>query len=383
MAEDTTDTGYQLSFAAPTPENLQINLAGSWEVRQSLPAATQLEAEVNKRAGVVRQISFDSKAMTGWDSALLTFLVQVTAIATRNKLTLDQSGLPDGVQRLLQLASAVPERKGARREAAKQPFLARVGNRATAVAGSSTEILAFVGEATRSVGRLLRGKAQFRVSDLLLTIQQTGSQALGIVALISFLVGLILAYIGAAQLAAFGATMYVADLVGIGMARAMGAMMTGIIMAGRTGAAFAAELGTMQVNEEIDALRALGISPMEFLVLPRMLALTLMMPLLCLYADLMGVLGGLIVGVTMLDISAMEYYTQTKAAISLGHLWIGLFHSFVFGILVALSGCLRGMQCGRSASAVGDATTSAVVTGIVSIIISTAVITVICNVLGI
>jgi phospholipid/cholesterol/gamma-HCH transport system permease protein len=163
----------------------------------------------------------------------------------------------------------------------------------------------------------------------------------------------------------------------------MGAIMTGIIMAGRTGAAFAAELGTMEVNEEIDALRALGISPIEFLVLPRMLALTLMMPLLCLYADLMGVLGGLIVGVTMLDISAVEYYNQTKAALDLAHLWIGLFHSFVFGILVALSGCLRGMQCGRSASAVGDATTSAVVTGIVSIIISTAVITVICDVLGI
>jgi phospholipid/cholesterol/gamma-HCH transport system permease protein len=383
MAEDTTDTGYQLSFAAPTPENLQINLAGSWEVRQSLPAATQLEAEVNKRAGVVRQISFDSKAMTGWDSALLTFLVQVTAIATRNKLTLDQSGLPDGVQRLLQLASAVPERKGARREAAKQPFLARVGNRATAVAGSSTEILAFVGEATRSVGRLLRGKAQFRVSDLLLTIQQTGSQALGIVALISFLVGLILAYIGAAQLAAFGATMYVADLVGIGMARAMGAMMTGIIMAGRTGAAFAAQLGTMQVNEETDALETLGISSMDFLVLPRMLALILMMPLLCIYSDLFGILGGMFVSVTTFDIGVVEYLHRTREAVDIRHFVIGVINAAVYGVLVAIAGCYQGIKCGRSSSAVGAAATSAVVSGILLIVIATAFLTVIYNVLGV
>jgi phospholipid/cholesterol/gamma-HCH transport system permease protein len=163
----------------------------------------------------------------------------------------------------------------------------------------------------------------------------------------------------------------------------MGAIMTGIIMAGRTGAAFAAEIGTMQVNEEIDALKTLGISPMEFLVLPRMLALTLMMPLLCLYADLMGILGGLIVGVGMLKLNVIEYYNQTQYAVTLTYMWIGLFHSAVFGVLVALSGCLRGMQCGRSASAVGNATTSAVVTSIVAIIVATAIITVICNVIGI
>ena len=154
-------------------------------------------------------------------------------------------------------------------------------------------------------------------------------------------------------------------------------------MAGRTGASFAAQLGTMQVNEEIDALRTLGISPMEFLVLPRMLALMLMMPLLCLYADFMGILGGFIVGVGMLNLGVTEYYHQTASAVTLTYLWIGLFHSTVFGVLVALSGCLRGMQCGRSASEVGYATTSAVVTGIVSIIVATAIITFGCQLLGI
>jgi phospholipid/cholesterol/gamma-HCH transport system permease protein len=167
------------------------------------------------------------------------------------------------------------------------------------------------------------------------------------------------------------------------MVRVLGAIMAGIIMAGRTGAAYAAQLGTMQVNEEIDALKTMGISPAEFLVLPRTIALTAMMPLLCLYADLFGVLGGLAVGVTMLDLNPIEYLTQTQSSLSLAHLWIGIFHSIVFGVLISVAGCLRGIQCGRSSSAVGFAATSAVVTGIVCIVVATAIITFCCNVLGI
>ena len=204
-----------------------------------------------------------------------------------------------------------------------------------------------------------------------------------IVSLISVLVGLILAFVGAIQLKMFGAQIYVADVVGIGMVRIMGAIMTGIIMAGRTGAAFAAQIGTMQVNEEIDALKTSGISPMEFLVLPRMLALIVMMPLLCLYADVMGILGGIVVGIGMLDLEPDRIPQPDPEAVTMTYLWIGLFHSAVFGVLVAMAGCLRGMQCGRSASAVGEATTSAVVTSIVAIIVATAIITFACQVLGI
>jgi phospholipid/cholesterol/gamma-HCH transport system permease protein len=244
-------------------------------------------------------------------------------------------------------------------------------------------MLDFLGDAFTAFIRLLRGKARFRRSELFLIIQDCGAKAFPIVSLISVLVGLIFAFIGAIQLKMFGAEIYVADLVAIAMVRVMGAVMTGIIMAGRTGAAFAAQLGTMQVNEEIDALKTMGISPMEFLVLPRMLALMLMMPLLCLYSDLMGILGGLLVAVTMLDVNIMEYYVETKSAVTLTYLWIGLFHSVVFGVLVALAGCLRGIQCGRSASAVGEAATSAVVTGIVSIVVATGIITFLCEVLGI
>ena len=262
-------------------------------------------------------------------------------------------------------------------------FLTYLGNETVNLFQSAGEMLEFIGDAVIAVQRLLRGKAQYRHSDLGLIMQAVSAQALPIVALICFLVGLILAFIGAIQLKLFGAQLYVADLVGIAMVRLMAAIMTGIVMAGRTGGAFAAQLGTMQVNQEIDALKTLGISPMEFLVLPRMLALAVMMPLLCLYANIMGILGGMVVGVGLLDIGFIEYYNETAKAIGLWNLGIGLFSGFVFGVIVALAGCMRGMQCGRSASAVGDAATSAVVTAIVGIILSTAVITVLCNMLGI
>ena len=376
------DDSYQLKFATAGTDGLQITLTGNWKVHHALPESAPLEDWLDSHPGI-KQIGFDSTAMSAWDSALLTFLLRVTAIATSNNIRVDQSGLPDGVQRLLHLASEVPERSDARRADGKAAVLARIGNQSMAVADAATEALAFLGEATRSLARLLGGKAQFRWSDLWLTVQQTGAQALGIVALISFLVGIILAYIGAAQLMNFGATMYVADLVGIGMARAMGAMMTGIIMAGRTGAAFAAQLGTMQVNEEIDALETLGISAMDFLVLPRMLALILMMPLLTLYADLFGILGGLFVSVTTFDIGVMEYLHRTREAVKVRHIMVGLTEASVYGVLIAVAGCYQGIRCGRSSSAVGAAATSAVVSGILLIVIATAFLTVIFNVLGI
>ena len=175
-------------------------------------------------------------------------------------------------------------------------MLARIGTATVSASRSGTELLAFLGEAFKSVLRLFVGKARFHRSDLFLILQEVGAQALPIVSLISFLVGVILAYVGALQLRQFGAQSYVADLVGVAMTREMGAMMAAIIMAGRTGAAFAAQLGTMQVNEEIDALATMGIPAMDFLVLPRMLALAVMMPLLGVYADLLGVLGGAIGG---------------------------------------------------------------------------------------
>jgi phospholipid/cholesterol/gamma-HCH transport system permease protein len=370
-----------LTCARPTADALQVNLSGNWKVAGELPSvATVLqEVESTPRAG---RVLLDAAGVTEWDSRLLTLLGKIMDRSTALEIDLDRSGLPGGVRRLLDLARAVPE-KDTGKGGTPQPWLARVGNTATEWLAASLEIITFVGEAVLSFLRLATGRARFRRVDLMLTIQECGAQALPIVMLISFLVGLILALVGAVQLQLFGADIFVANLVGLAMAREMGAMMTGIIMAGRTGAAFAAQLGTMTVNEEIDAFKTLGFSPMDFLVLPRMLALMLMMPLLCVFADIVGILGGAVVGIGMLDLSAPLYYQQTVGSLSVTDFAVGVAKSVVFGVLVALSGCLRGMQCGRSSAAVGAAATSAVVTAIVWIIVSDAMFTVILNVLGI
>ena len=362
-------------------DTLSLQLEGDWSIQHnSADAISALQLLQDQK---ISSVVFDSRALTGWDSALITFLLKMLEKCRGRGITVDTSGLSQDVQRLLALATAIPERSGARKTGTHEPFLSRVGSQSIALYEAALDMCAFLGGVTVAFGRLVTGQARFPTADFFSIMKACGIDALPIVSLISLLVGLILAFVGAVQLSLFGAQIYVASLVGIAMVRVMGAIMTGIIMAGRTGAAFSAELGTMQVNEEIDALQTMGISPMEFLVLPRMLALVVMMPLLCVYADLMGILGGFIVGVGMLDLTVTEYYQQTVRSVSLTNLWIGLFQGAVFGVIVALAGCMRGMQCGRSASAVGTATTSAVVTSIVSIVIATAIITVICNVLGI
>jgi phospholipid/cholesterol/gamma-HCH transport system permease protein len=372
----------EMIIEQPSADTLKVILAGHWKLGTNLPGADKVQQTLQDRPGI-HNVVFDTRQMASWDSGLLTFLMNLGTTCSRQQIRLNSDGLPPGAKRLLELALAVPEKKDARQAEGRVAFLAYLGNVTVYFFQSAGELLAFIGDAVIAVLRLLRGKAQYRRTDLGLIMQSVSAQALPIVSLICFLVGLILAFIGAIQLQLFGAQIYVADLVGIAMVRLMAAIMTGIVMAGRTGGAFAAQLGTMQVNQEIDALKTLGISPMEFLVLPRMLALALMMPLLCLYANIMGILGGMVVGVGMLNIGFMEYYNETAKAVGLWNLGIGLFSGFVFGVIVALAGCMRGMQCGRSASAVGDAATSAVVTAIVGIILSTAVITILCNFLGI
>lgn len=370
-----------LAFERRAGDTLVVRLEGPWTLHGDLPSPDEVQREVTSNPSI-RRMAFDSHGLGSWDSGLLTFLTKVIAANTRSGIETDRSGLPEGVRRLLALATAVPERKDTGRGGERPSVLARVGAAALDASRSATEMLAFLGEATTAFMRLFTGRARYRRSDLFQIVQEVGAQALPIVSLISFLVGVILAYVGAMQLRQFGAQVYVADLVGIAMTREMGAMMAAIIMAGRTGAAFAAQLGTMQVNEEIDALTTLGLSAMEFLVLPRMLALALMMPLLCVYADLLGILGGAMVGLGMLDLGSAEYYVRTSEAVRLNDALAGVVKASVFGVLVAIAGCLRGIQCGRSSAAVGAATTSAVVTGIVLIIVSDATMTVLFDIIG-
>jgi phospholipid/cholesterol/gamma-HCH transport system permease protein len=372
----------RLSFIQAQDGTLVIRLVGAWNLRAGIPSAADVQGRVAS-TGISRGVAFDARELTSWDSSVLTFLVEVSELCRQRSIPMNREGLPVGVQKLLALAEAVPERKGARREVTEAPFLERLGAGTLGLAGSAKEMLAFLGDMTVTFLALLRMKAHYRASDLFLLIQQCGAQALPIVTLISFLVGVILAFVGAVQLKQFGAQIYVADLVGIAMMREMGAMMTGIIMAGRTGAAFAAQLGTMKVTQEVDALTTAGFSPLEFLVLPRVMALILMMPLLCLYADFVGVIGGAVIGVGMLDLSWTTYFHETANAISLTDISGGVFKASVYGVLIALSGCLRGLQCGNSSSAVGDAATSAVVTGIVAIVMACGIFAVVFYILGI
>lgn len=379
---DTTIERPHIGFEQSQDGTLTLRLAGSWRAVDH-PPELHLVAEQLGTYPQTQRITYECSDLTAWDSGFLTFLQKVESKAAASNIPVDRSGLPAGVQRLLKLAEAVPERKGARRGQKAVPVLAQVGMQAQHAMKQSGEMIEFIGETTSGFGRAVRARAKFRRSDLLLLMQECGAQALPIVSLISVLVGLILAFVGAVQLRQFGAQIFVADLVGIAMAREMGALMTGIIMAGRTGAAFAAQLGTMEVNEEIDALKTFGFPPIDFLVTPRMLALIAMMPILTIYADLLGIMGGGIVGITMLDIPLAQYVNETRHALSITDFAIGLVKSVVFGILIALSGCLRGMKCGRSASAVGGAATSAVVMAIVLIVVADGFFAVLTDRLGI
>jgi len=371
-----------LDFSRPSEDALRVQLSGRWVLSNELPSEDRVRAQISATPPI-RHLAFDTAQVEEWDTGLLTFVLKIHGLCTESGIEVDLAGLPGGVGKLLHLATAVPPKKDARKDKARLSFLARVGEDALGVGRSSLEMLSFLGEAVLAFLNLLRGRARYRKVDLAQVIQEVGPQALPIVTLISFLVGMIMAFVGAVQLQQFGAQIYVADLVALAMTREMGAMMAAIIMAGRTGAAFAAQLGTMHVNEEIDAFKTFGFSPMEFLVLPRMLALMLMMPLLTLYADVIGILGGAVVGVGMLDLGVIEYFKQTEAALNLRHFAVGLIKGTIFGVLIAVAGCMRGMQSGRSSAAVGIAATSAVVTGIVWIIVFDAGTTIIFNVLNI
>ena len=361
---------------------LEVDIIGDWLLDSQIPDLDLILAQFGDGTQF-NQLVFSTESLGRWDSLLMTELIKLITYSEEKGISVDTKTLPSGIQGLLGLVSAVPERAGVRRQLIHISWLEIVGNSGLRLQGDVNALIVFIGNLTLSVSAFFRGKAHFRWVDLWRNIQDCGPSALPIITLISLLVGLILAFVGSVQLSLFGAQLYIADLVGLGMSREMGGLMTAVIMSGRTGAAYAAQLGTMQVNNEIDALETMGFDPMEFLVLPRVLALIFVMPLLCLYADLMGIIGGALVTVNFFEVSLVEYMNRTINAIHMLDLSVGVFKCAVFGVLIALSGCMRGMQCGRSASEVGDATTSAVVTGIVFIVISDSLMTIICNRLGI
>ena len=385
MSSDAAALLAQPFAIAESDGTLTIQLLGDWTAAgdEDDPVDLMLKGLKSSLNSNVSQIGFDSSALTSWDTRLLVAVTKVIDTAKRKKIDLEFNGLPDGVNALIRLSRAVPPRDGTKQQSDDAGWLAGIGRSALDVAGSLSEANVFFGESLQSLGRYFRGTARFMRSDVVEFIQATGPQALPIVGIINVLLGVILGFMGAVQLQQFGAEIFVANLVALGQTREIAPMMTAIVMAGRSGAAYAAQLGTMRVNEEIDALKTFGFSPMDFLVLPRMLALAVMFPVLVLYADALGIFGGYLVGVGMLGLGTTEYIEQTRHAIDMGDILLGVVKGSVFGILVAVTGCMKGMQSGRSASAVGDATTKAVVMGIIAIIVMTAVFSVLTNMLGV
>jgi phospholipid/cholesterol/gamma-HCH transport system permease protein len=361
---------------------LVLKLKGPWRLSEGV-ASPQSLFERGELAAEPGRLTVDASELAAWDSALIVFLLDLKKLCEGSGIALDLSGLPQGAKRLVDLALAVPEREGARRSERIAGFVETLGRETMAALKSGGEMLEFLGESLIALGRAAVGRARFRMSDVFLVLQDCGPVALPIATLISFLVGVILGFVGLVQLKQFGADIFVANLVAVAMVREMGGMMVGIIMAGRTGAAFAAQLGTMNVNDEIAAFRTVGIPPVEFLVLPRMLALIFAVPLLTIYANVVGMVGGSVVTMGLSEVSLLQYYGQTIGSVDLVDWASGLFKATVYGVIIAIAGCLRGMQCKKSAAAVGDAATSAVVTAIVLIILAEAVLTVIYQVLGI
>jgi phospholipid/cholesterol/gamma-HCH transport system permease protein len=368
--------------------DVELWLTGDWIARETGLRDSATVREILAAANRAARLHFETRGLGRWDSALITFLQALRRLAgpeagTERQIELDETGLPEAARRLLALAAESSLAPPTDVSPAGASFLTRTGRRAISRWSEAVAIAALVGETVLRGRVALGGRVWTRAVDVLQLMREAGAGALIIVTIVNGLVGGILAFVGAVQLRRFGAEIYVADLVGIAMVREMAAVMTAIVMAGRTGGAYAAQIATMQGNEEIDALKAFGIPVYDYLVLPRIIALVAMMPLLYLYACAVGLLGGLIVGIATLDLSAAAYLQETRQAVGATHFVLGLIKGLAFGALVALAGCHIGLTAGRSAAEVGRAATSAVVAGIIGVIALDAVFAVCANALGI
>lgn len=348
---------------------LDICFSGDWQ-KQNLPE--DLFDALNNNA--IKKVNIDFSDLKLWDSSLLTLLICLYDLAQKNAFEIKSSKTPAGIAELIKLATSSAKAPVVPLPI-KEDFLSRLGDFAICIYKSFISGTHFVFDNLNIFFASFFKRTAMRGVDFLFALQDCGPKALPIVLLISFMVGLILAFVGAIQLQMFGAEVYVASLVTIAMTRIMGAIMVGIIMSGRTGASFAATIGTMQVNEEIDALKTMGINVNEFLVLPRLKALVITIPLLTMLADFSGIAGGAAVGIFALNIPYSEFFKHAYNAWFLKHFLVGLFHAFVFGFIISLSGCYFGVNCGRDADSVGKSTTSAVVYSIVWMIIATGIIT--------
>ncbi len=358
--------------ASPLPRNDNLQLLNNKISADDIVAASR----------DVRNIFAVLPEGGAYSSPTAAEIFHIAKILKSHGKELNLSRLPQNVQDVLQLAlkgGNIPPENTEN----KSGLFERIGIKSFSFYQDIKRVCQFIREAFGALGRFCIGTAVWRRKDFWFIFGDCSYKAVGIIALVSFLVGLILAFVGALQLRTFGAGIYVASMVAVGMTRIMAAIMVGIIMAGRTGSSYAATLGTMQVNEEIDALKTLGVKIADYLVAPRLISLVLTIPFLTLLADALGILGGAVVGVSFLDLSSSSYWDYSVKALSLKNILVGLFHSVVYGFIISLCGCYEGLNAGRDADSVGKATTGAVVTALVWMIVATGILTVLFEEMGI
>lgn len=350
-----------------------IRCDGEW----ILPHAGRLKQSLDaQRWPGNRAFLLDCSRLEAMDTAGAWLLHHLRREVERGGGKLDMQGLQPRFATLLGMIATRAEEAEVV-QPVSYGVLERLGRRSARHSGQVAMILAFIGEAALSALRTIRQPSRLRLRPVLHNIQGAGFEALPIVGLLSFLMGVVVSYQGAEQLARYGASIFVADLVGLSMLREMSPLLTAIIVAGRSGSAFTAQIGTMKVTEEIDAMRTIGIAPMDFLVLPKILALVIAVPLLTVYADILGIVGGMVMAKTQLGINFEDFVDRLDDAVRLSSYLVGIGKSLVFAVIVGVVGCFQGFQVGGSADSVGRQTTISVVQAIFLVIVMDALFSVI------
>lgn len=357
---------------APPDAVARVALQGALDLKSGSALWNTLQQVKHDHA---QKVDVDLSEVTAADGSAAAILTAYRAELRAKGIECQLVGARDNVAEILRLYDNA-QKLGPRPRRKPQGQLDQIGNATIAVLLEAQLVIAFFGQMVMGVVNAIRAPRSVNWRELMPTAERAGADAVPIVALINFLVGMVISLQSAAQLHRFGADIYLADLVGISVVREIGPLITAIVVCGRTGAAFAAELGSMQTNEEIDALRTMGFGPMRFLVMPKALALMFVMPLLTVVADLMGGLGGLVTAMLRLDLSATAYLTETQRAVQLGDFTQGLTKSVAFGLAITLISCQQGLAATGGAEGVGKRTTAAVVTTLFTLILIDAVFTV-------
>ncbi len=363
-------------------DTLRLGFSGTWttqELARHDAALRTLDLEGAREAVV------DVSACSALDSAGAWVLDRTLDDLKRRGAAVTLVGSTPAIETLLGTV-ARRHREVSPAPPSDNPLIAvalRIGRETVRIGREAADLLSFLGLTVTVCARSLLKPWRIRLMPLIAHMEQTGLNALPIVGLISFLVGVVLAYQGADQLERFGAQIFTVNLVAVGVLREMGILLTAIIVAGRSGSSFTAQIGTMKVNEEVDAMQTLGLDPMEVLVMPRVFALVLVLPLLTFYADIMGLLGGAVMATIVLDISFFQFARQLSDAVTLWTFWVGIIKAPLFAFIIGMIGCYEGLQVSRSAESVGRQTTRAVVEAIFLVIVLDALLSIFFSVIGI